>query len=160
MKRVLVTGMSGVGKSSVLIELRRRGHQTVDADDEGLAGAGPDGEWLWDEPRMHELLSTEGADVMFVSGTADNMRTFLPRFDHVVLLSAPADVMVERLTSRTNNPYGKQPHQIAESLAYKETVEPRLRRIATIEIDTTPPLDDVVSAVLDHVAGDPKEAGA
>jgi shikimate kinase len=80
------------------------------------------------------------------------MATFLPRFDHIVLLSAPADVMVERLTSRTNNPYGKHPLEIAESLAYKESVEPLLRRIATIEIDTTPPLDEVVASVLDHVA--------
>jgi hypothetical protein len=57
-------------------------------------------------------------------------------------------------TSRTNNPYGRQPDQIAESLAYKESVEPLLRRGATIEIDTSPPLDDVVAAVLDHVTAE------
>jgi adenylate kinase len=32
MVRVLVTGMSGVGKTTVLDELRRRGHFAVDTD--------------------------------------------------------------------------------------------------------------------------------
>jgi dephospho-CoA kinase len=32
MARVLVTGMSGTGKSTVLDELRRRGYHTVDTD--------------------------------------------------------------------------------------------------------------------------------
>jgi dephospho-CoA kinase len=33
MRRVLVTGMSGTGKSSALAELRRRGFETVDTDE-------------------------------------------------------------------------------------------------------------------------------
>jgi hypothetical protein len=32
MTRVLITGMSGTGKSTALVELARRGHQVVDAD--------------------------------------------------------------------------------------------------------------------------------
>lgn len=35
MPRLLVTGMSGTGKSSVLAELARRGVRVVDTDDEG-----------------------------------------------------------------------------------------------------------------------------
>jgi dephospho-CoA kinase len=151
MKRVLVTGMSGVGKSSVLDELRQRGYKTVDTDDDGLAEAAADGQTRWDEQRLQAVLSTEDADVLFVSGTADNMGRFRRQFDHVILLSAPAPVMVERLTTRTNNPYGQRPEQVVESLDYKETVEPLLRAIATMEIDTQPPLDQVVAAVLDHV---------
>lgn len=37
MARVLVTGMSGAGKSTVLDELRRRGLHTVDTDYDGLS---------------------------------------------------------------------------------------------------------------------------
>jgi dephospho-CoA kinase len=37
MSRVLVTGMSGAGKSTVLGELRRRGLLAVDTDDPGWA---------------------------------------------------------------------------------------------------------------------------
>jgi dephospho-CoA kinase len=107
MKRVLVTGMSGVGKSSVLDELRRRGYKTADTDYGGLTVTTDNGETLWDESAMQQLLSTEDADVLFLSGTAGNMGKLREQFDHVTLLSAPAEVMVQRLTTRTNNPYGQ-----------------------------------------------------
>ena len=35
MTRILVTGMSGTGKSSALVELGRRGYRVVDTDDPG-----------------------------------------------------------------------------------------------------------------------------
>lgn len=151
MKRVLVTGMSGVGKTSVLEVLRRRGYKAVDADCDGLSGFDENGEWEWNESRIQAALSTEDAEVMFLSGTSIKMRRFLPQFEHVVLLSAPAEVMVQRLRTRTNNPYGQRPEEIEESLYHKQSVEPILRTMATIEIDTTPPLEDVVTAVLAHV---------
>src|SRR6476620_1373368 len=87
MARVLVTGMSGAGKTTVLDELRRRGHLTVDTDYDGWER--PDG--TWDEQRMDELLSRH-ADVV-VSGTVENQGTFYDRFEHVVLLSAPVQVL-------------------------------------------------------------------
>jgi len=151
MMRVLVTGMSGVGKSSVLDELRRRGYKTIETDYGGLTVTIADGETVWDEPAIQRLLSTEDADVLFLSGTAENMGKFREQFDRVILLSAPAEVMIQRLTSPTNNPYGRQPEHVAETLHNKETVEPLLRRIATIEIDTTPALDHVVTAMLEHI---------
>jgi shikimate kinase len=73
---------------------------------------------------------------------------FYPRFDHIILLSAPADVLIERLRTRTNNPYGKHPDELAAVLGYLETVEPLLRRTAGHEIDTSAPLDEVVATVL------------
>ena len=47
MKRVLLTGMSGTGKSTVINELAARGYKAVDTDDHGLS------EWVavpLDEP--------------------------------------------------------------------------------------------------------------
>jgi shikimate kinase len=76
---------------------------------------------------------------------------FYPRFDHIILLSAPADVIVERLTTRTNNPYGSRPEDIARTLELLQTVEPLLRRGAGHEIDTSVPLDQVVTQVLQLV---------
>ena len=66
MKRVLVTGMSGVGKSSALDELRRRGYKTVDTDYDGLTVTTNSGETTWDERRIQQLLSTEDADLLFI----------------------------------------------------------------------------------------------
>jgi hypothetical protein len=56
--------------------------------------------------------------------------------------------MVERLTTRTNNPYGKDPEELGRFLEDVETVEPLLRRVADHEVRTTAPLDEVVTTVL------------
>jgi shikimate kinase len=155
-KRVLITGMSGTGKSSVLSALRELGFKTVDTDYGGwseqadVPGSGETAakEWLWREDLMARLLATEDADVLFVSGAARNQTKFYRQFDHVVLLIAPVAVITERLAMRTNNPYGKDPAELAEVLFLKETVEPALRRGADLAIDTTIPLDEVVEKIV------------
>jgi shikimate kinase len=141
MARVLVTGMSGAGKSSVLDVLRTRGYVAVDTDYDGWTLA--DG--TWDEPRMAALLAANRQVV--VSGTVDNQGRFYDRFEHVVLLSAPVDVLVARVSGRVNNPYGRTPEQQAEIAGYVESVEPLLRRGATLEIDARRPIAEIVSVV-------------
>ena len=154
MKRVLITGMSGVGKSTVLNELAARGCKTVDTDyghwQECVSVNGAP-EWVWHEERIRQLLATEDAEVLFVSGTVSNQGKFYPQFDHVVLLSAPTPVLLGRLATRTNNPYGKAPDELVRILGHIETVEPLLRRRATLEVDTSVPVDRVVETILDHV---------
>ena len=164
MKRVLLTGMSGTGKSTVIRQLTARGYKAVDTDDEliewvPLASdsrfrySDEEGEWLWREAGVQELLSTEDADVLFISGCVRNQGKFYPQFDHVVLLTAPAPVIVERLTSRTTNPYGKDPEELKHVLQLNETVVPMLRKSASLEVDTSAPLDDVVKKILEAVGG-------
>lgn len=141
MARVLVTGMSGAGKTTVLEELRRRGHVTVDTDYDGWVLA--DGRW--DEPRMDRLLG-EQPDVV-VSGTVENQGRFYDRFEHVVLISAPVDVLIERVSRRTNNPYGRTAEQQAEIAGYVETVEPLLRQGATVELDGRKPVGELADLI-------------
>jgi dephospho-CoA kinase len=139
--RVLVTGMSGTGKTTLLHELRRRGHLTVDTDYDGWEL--PDG--TWDEQRMHRLLDEHSSIV--VQGTVENQVRFYDRFDHVVLLSAPLHVLLERVRARTNNPYGSTAEQQAEIVLFTETVEPLLREGATMELDGQRPVSELGDAV-------------
>ena len=153
MKRVLVSGMSGTGKSSLLDELAARGYRTVDTD-YGDYFETVDGETLWRQERISALLSSapdELPGVLFVQGTTRNQVLFYPRFDHIVLLSAPAEILIERLTTRTTNPYGKNPAERAQVLGYLRTVEPLLRAAATLEVVTTIPVTRVADIVLGHV---------
>lgn len=60
--------------------------------------------------------------------------------------------MIERLASRTGNPYGKAPGDIDRILGDLAAVEPLLRKAADHEIRTTIPLADMVAKVL-HLAG-------
>lgn len=152
-KRVLITGMSGTGKSSLLHELAARGYRTVDTD-YGDYFETVDGERLWREDRISALLAGEPdafPGVLFVQGTTRNQVLFYPRFNHIVLLSAPAEVLAERLATRTTNPYGKDPAELAETLEYQQTVEPLLRAAATLEVVTTVPVAQVADIVLGHV---------
>lgn len=155
-------GISGVGKSTVAHALVAQGYKSIDADSDEwcewvavndlpqTAGTSveADRDWVWREDRIQKLLSTEDTDILFVSGTAANMGKFIRQFDHTILLSAPADVIAERLATRTNNPYGKNPDELARVLDLKETVEPLLRNAAHHEIDTRAPLDQVVATIL------------
>ena len=147
MKRILLTGMSGTGKSSVVGELVARGYKAVDTDD-GWCEPLPDGRQQWREDAVQELLSTEDTDVLFVAGCEENQVRFHAQFDRIVLLSAPVEVLVDRLTTRTTNPYGKSADERRRFLDDVRTVEPLLRRVADHEVSTTAPLADVVETIL------------
>lgn len=151
MKRILLTGMSGTGKSTVIRALAARGYKAIDTDD-GWCEPLPGGRQQWRADAIAELLATEDAPVLFVAGCEENQVQFHPQFDHIVLLSAPADVLAGRLAARTGNPYGKAPGELDRILADLRAVEPLLRRVADHEIRTTVPADEVVMAVL-RVAG-------
>ena len=161
MSRVLVTGMSGTGKSSALTELGRRGYRVVDTDHPGLREyreyAEPSdelhrGEWLWVEDRIAGVLSSDTGRSLFVAGCVRNQSAFYDRFDAVVLLSAPADVILDRVARRTTNTYGKTPLERAMILADLASVEPLLRAGCTHELDAGRPLADIV-ADLTAIAG-------
>ncbi|HTW12819.1 MAG TPA: AAA family ATPase [Solirubrobacteraceae bacterium] len=141
MLRILITGMSGTGKSTLLAELRRRGRRTLDTD----YGGWTRGDGLWDEPRMSEFLATH--DDVIISGTVENQGRFYDRFDHVVLLTAPLEVLIARVTTPANNPYGRSTEQQAEIRRYLAEVEPLLRRGADLELDARLPTAALADAV-------------
>ena len=112
MKRVLITGMSGTGKSAVIQELAARGYRAYDLDtpewsawivadpsDALTPGKGQD--WVWREDRVRALLSKPDEGLLFISGCAENMAQLFPLIDVVILLSAPIETIMERLAARS-----------------------------------------------------------
>jgi adenylate kinase family enzyme len=158
-RKILVTGMSGTGKSTALVELAREGFDVVETDIGGWSEwSEHDGGYVWREDRIRELLAREHGPTMYVSGTVSNQGRFYPQFDAVVLLSAPADVLLHRIASRTTNDFGKDDQEREAILRDIAEVEPLLRETCTHEIDATQPIAFVVQQLVAiGTAAEPKE---
>lgn len=141
MARVLLTGMSGAGKTTVLEAVAARGFRVVDTDYDGWAL--PDGRW--DEPRMSALLAEQST--VAVSGTVENQGRFYDRFEHVIYLRVPLPVLLDRVRTRTNNPYGKTAEQQADIARYVAEVEPLILTGASLELDGRLPVDELADRV-------------
>ncbi len=158
--RVLITGMSGTGKSTVTAELVRRGYRAVDLDSpayselvpapEGeITGIGGGMDWVWNSEKVSALLDVAGAEPFFLIGCSPNQGQFSPQLDRVILLTAPTEVIRTRLATRATNDFGKDPAELDRTLLLIAEIEPLLRRSADIVIDTSVPLDEVVARVLE-----------
>lgn len=141
--------MSGAGKSTALAELARRGFSVVETDH------APWSEWseqaggyVWNEERISELLVRPHETTLFLSGAVSNQGRFYPRFDAVVLLSAPVDVLLRRVESRTTNDFGKAIDERERIVADISGAEPLLRATCTHEIDATQSVASVVAELV------------
>ena len=131
------------------------GFRTVDTDEgNSTEWSEAEGGYAWREEPIADLLAGDDGPSLYVSGTVWNQGRFYDGFDAVVLLSAPANVLLRRIESRTTNPYGKTAAQRALVLRDLAEAEPLLRRTCTHEIDGTQPLTDVV-AQLAELGRDP-----
>jgi hypothetical protein len=103
MGAVMVTGISGAGKSTVATVLARRGLASIDADNDSLLArfvdgtgavvafpAAPDFGWLsrhsweWNLARLDELIQAAAPATLYVCGGADNELELADRFTHLI----------------------------------------------------------------------------
>ena len=139
--------MSGSGKSTVIRELISMGFHAVDSD-YGYVRVDDEGYQMWDESSVRRLLDDEVADVLYFAGCEENMVDFLSDFDSIVLLTAPSDVLIERVKTRENNPFGHKPADLERISFDIEHIEPRLKNIADVEIRTDEDLELVMAQLL------------
>jgi hypothetical protein len=168
MPLVWVTGSSGVGKSTVCALLKSRGEMAVDADFEGFShwvdrtsgqivtdppNPTPGG-WLdrfaWRISRAKvATLSTSMFDkTAFLCGAAENEEAVWDLFEHKVCLVVDNETLRDRLGTRTTNPFGKHPQELAAALGWNEDVEATYRRLGATMIDGTQSPSAVADAIL------------
>jgi dephospho-CoA kinase len=163
---VWITGMSGVGKSSVHRELRRRGRASFDADEDGICAwhdpetgnvvddQRADGQWaaghVWRirRHRVAELARAHEAGTVFLCGAVANEVDVWDLFDHVICLVADDDTLRHRLRARTTNDFGKDPGELAAILGWNATIRSRYEQFGATIIAATLPLPQVTDAVL------------
>ena len=151
-RNYLIEGASGTGKSAVLRELRRRGFQAIDGDNELAYQGDPEtgestegashGHHIWDVAKVRLIATDRTQERTFFCGGSRNFSHVLDLFDTVFVLEVDADTLQERLASRTDNPTGKLPHERALILRLHATKEDLPR--TGVGVDATRPLAQVV----------------
>jgi adenylate kinase family enzyme len=168
MSAVLITGMSGAGKSTIAEVLARRGLTSIDADEDPLLARSVDSaggvvedlsvpdfawlarhSWAWDPARLDELIRTAGPATLYVCGGADNELELADRFTQVFLLEMDEPTMLARLEAPSrDNDWGR----VGDTREYLRRklpeVQDRLRAFGAIPIDARQPLDQVVGEIL------------
>ncbi len=166
--RILITGISGTGKTTTLAELQKRGFVVIDLDATGICRwknketqeiteYGPDGrdiEWLnlhgWycDIPILQKLLSCirEDKDV-FVAAIAENIEDVAREFGKVFVLNASDNVIRNRLNARTNNHFAKKEEEQDFIFEQSRYLISKLKDFVGVDTDKTP------AEIADYILG-------
>lgn len=163
---LLVTGVSGAGKSAVARRLGEWGHRAVSLDgDSRLCSwtdrdgrrvtrpAEPDAAWLaahrwtWDPARLDEIIAEAregGAQTLWLCGQAANALDLADRFDACFLLDIDQQTMRHRLgAAQRGNDFGRVGDTLRTALSTHTAFLATWRRHGAVTIDATQPLDRV-----------------
>lgn len=167
-----ITGQSGAGKSQLTLTLRENGYEAYDTDDDGLARWQHNttqyihpkssvkahmrteeflAEHSWNIPRdyIEQLADSAQTKTIFLLGVIENEVEVRDLFARTFALQIDDATMTRRLQTRTNNNWGKQPHELQRSLAANKTAVEQWRALGYTIIDATQPIDKVVSQILE-----------
>jgi thymidylate kinase len=184
MALILVDGCSGSGKSTVLSELRARGYQAYGTDEDSFALWHDKTTGRFEELDQEAYTSAELRDLAFyehyewalvrervagLSAAATGQLVFLcgggrlfdcwELFSAVLVLSAPLEVVLARIDTRSNNNFGRSALERDWVVDRHTLIEQRYRAAGATFIDSTAPpervVDDVVASARRVVRGGP-----
>jgi len=173
MPLIYITGVSGSGKSAVRIELMKRGYKAFDTDEDGIAAfynnetggivdkpknaQDRSPEWYarhtWKMSREGvERLALQGKDnPVFLCGGASNDEEVCDLFSRIVALIVDKETLKKRITTRTTNRFGKQPHEYASILEEQKRAEAYYQRMNAMLVDATQAIEAVVDDIVEKV---------
>jgi len=167
MKVFYITGISGVGKSSVVEKLKEKGVFSIDADSvKGLThwiekttgeisewNPGMSQEWYWnhqytcDKEKLTNLIKNSPKDIVVVAGLFNNRSELRNLFNKVFLLQCKEEIFLKRIVERENHNFGKHILEQENILSWYKNFEKELLKEGVIPIDTEKPLEEVVEEI-------------
>lgn len=164
--KVLITGISGTGKTAIGKCLAERGYCVMDVDQE-------DGVCDWYDRKTDNLVDYEAildrdfienhkwicskekirvflekSDTAIAVGMPDNMDELVSLFDKIILLQCSPDTFLSRIASRTDNDFGKDPTAKEFLLDRYQKFESQVLGLRAIPVNTEDSLDVVVSKIV------------
>ncbi|MDA4846338.1 AAA family ATPase [Hoeflea poritis] len=156
-KNYLIEGVSGTGKTSVALALRRRGYHSINGDTELAYQGDPktgkpvDGfaheHHIWNVGKVRALVADRSHAATFFCGGSRNHSSFIDLFDRVFVLEVDLATLNRRLAARPPGEWGGRPAErriIRRLHATKEDV-PK----GVVTIDASRPIELVVDAILE-----------
>lgn len=159
-----LTGSSGVGKTTVGGELRKRGYLVYDVDVDGLARWFEDGfevsmptyrgdAWFAEHTyrlpteTVRRIAGEVGDGVAFVCGTVGNDGEIWELFDAVISLSVDAETLRQRLVGRRGG-FGSDGAELERVLAWHSRVDTDNAGYGAVLVDASGPVVEVADRVL------------
>lgn len=174
MSLIFITGIAGSGKSEVVKELKRRGYEAYDTDDDGFA-KWQDHEtgyihpkssvkkadrteaflkihsWVVPRQELKKLWNRAKGNNLFLCGVASNETEIQDLFNIRFELVIDDKTLKQRLLTRTSNDWGKQPHELQHTLEVQSTLSKTLKNTDKIVIDATQSVTIVVDEILENL---------
>ena len=151
MSRILLTGMSGVGKSTVLKAMASEDTFCIDLDNSPWITSDPQsGERFILTAELTDWMKTQRCRNIVIAGCESNQKELYPALDAVIVMIAPLEVMQKRILAR-DNPFGKSDSDWQRIMRDKKQVEPLLTQNCTYVCDANRPLDAVLSDIFRYL---------
>lgn len=167
--KVLLTGVAGTGKSTIIKALNEKGIVSIDLHDvPGLFfwqnketrekveySPVQSREWfdtvdrLCDISRLKEIVDQYKNIIMAGTTSGSNQREFLSLFDKVILLQCNPKTLIYRMKTRINKSgYGKMKAEQEDNIEWQKEFEPLILSQGAIPVSTEENLDDVVDRII------------
>ncbi|HLD91768.1 MAG TPA: AAA family ATPase [Patescibacteria group bacterium] len=172
MQKILITGVSGTGKTTTCKVLKKMGYEAVDIENikgmfkmvhkgtniifKDYDNSNPDhlinAEWICNIGRLKKKFNSQKENIAFYSGIASNMDDILPLFDKFIVLYLTSEALNYRLKNREgtkdigNNQEGRN-----VVLGWKDAWEENMKEKGAIIIDADKTPRNIAKEILEKI---------
>lgn len=171
MELYLINGPSASGKTSIGLELTKRGYKVINTDEEfgycadlktGEEVVFPDGQgatkgwyakhgWIWNRDRFEQFLNNV-TEPTFLCGGSLNEAEFYPKMTKIFRLVTSPEVLLARIKSRGDDVHTNNPEFIARMLKFLSHARSDAEQMGWAVVDTstksvTESTDEILSAI-------------